>query len=347
MHLHRGRALAIGAALLAGYAFVAPEEGAAAAERATFTYQPCADWTFALPSETWVNASERCGIGHAGDDKGFLAEQTGVMALEIDTNGDGKLDEKIKGDRGFAKLRGRDADGNAFTYAVRFKFDQGYKWSASGVMAGTVAGQSLRIVDQNGNGEYDDYGVDAMIVGASKGAAFLSKVVNLGGELYDLEISTNGADVSVTPFEGETAEVDLASKFVSNGELVAAVIKNGDMSFELSDSKNGTKVPVGRYDLVYGYVEKGGETAQIKRGRSIPIKLEAGDEFVLSWGGPLIAEFEYRVTGESITVPATLYFYGAAGEEYGPFKPDAKSPKILVTDKKTGKLVASGRFGGC
>jgi hypothetical protein len=269
------------------------------------------------------------------------------MALEVDTNGDGKYDERVKGARGFAKLRGKDAAGNALQYAVRFKFEDGYKWSPAGVMAGKVKGQLLRLIDQNGNGEYDDYGVDAMIVGSSEAACFLSKVVNLGGELYSFSVDAAGAKVEVAPFVGETGEIDLASQFKSNGTLVAAVVRSGEMSFDAAQAKTGLKVPAGTYELVAGFVEKAGETCWIKKGKSRPIEVAAGADVAVAWGGPIVAEFEYKVSDETITVPPDVKFYGQTGEEYHSFRPEAKSPKILVTDKATGKLVASGRFGGC
>ena len=46
-------------------------------------------------------------------------------------------------------------------------------------------------------------------------------------------------------------------------------------------------------------------------------------------------------------MPPNVSFYGTAGEEYHSFWPEAKSPKIIVTDKKTRKELTSGRFGGC
>lgn len=348
MRLQPGQALAVGGAVLAALAFAAPEEGATVTrETATFSYQPCDDWSYVLPREMWFSADEHCGIAHRGDTVGFLTEQTGVMALEVDTNGDGKLDQKIKGDRGFAKLRGKDANGDAFMYAVRFKFDAGYKWSPSGVMAGKLAGQLVRIVDQNGNGEYDDFGVDAMLIGGSNGASFLSRVVNLDGQLYDLEVSADGTSSSIAPYTGEVGTLDLRSKFDSQGELVAAVIQSKELSFNAAQYSGAMKVPAAKYDLVSGFVAKGLETAVIQRGKSAPIQIDAGTNYSLAWGGPVIAEFDYSVAGDTITVPPSVSFYGTGGEEYGPFKPDAKSPKILVTDKLTGKLVASGRFGGC
>lgn len=345
----RSRTLGAAAACaLAGAALVsAQDEGQPTPTRATLTFQADPDGSYILPREQWFSVGEAIGIPHSEDADGFLAQQTGVMAIELDTNADGKLDSKIKGSAGFAKLRGKNAEGQSFDYAVRIKFDGVYKWTPACAMTGRLQGQVVKFIDQNGNGRYDDYGVDAMVVGAGDAASFLSKVAHIDGALYSISITADGTQVEATPYVGETGVLDLTSKFASRGELISAVVKSGDLSFNIADARLGMLVPVGRYELLSGFVKKAGETAWIKRGRTAPLVVEASSTVALEWGGPVFAEFDYSHQGEQVVVSPNVVFFGQAGEEYGPFAPEAKSPKILVTDKKTGKLVASGRFGGC
>lgn len=348
MRFHRGAIWAAGACALAGAAFVSPTDAdATASSSATLTFQAVSDWSFILPREQWFSAGDHVGAPHAGDPSGFLAEQSGVMALELDTNGDGKLDAKVKGSAGFAKLRAKSAEGKTLDYAVRIKFDGGYKWAPSGVMSGKLLGQVVRLIDQNGNGRYDDFGQDAIAIGATSATSFLSKVVNVDGALYNIAVAADGSRIDATPYVGETGTLDLVSQYVSHGDLLSAVVVNGDLSFNLAGARSGLRVPTGKYELVSGFVKKAGETAWIKRGRATPIVVEASAPASLAWGGPVFAEFDYSRQGDTVVVSPNVAFFGQAGEEYGPFAPEAKSPKILVTDKKTGKLVASGRFGGC
>jgi hypothetical protein len=50
----------------------------------------------------------------------------------------------------------------------------------------------------------------------------------------------------------------------------------------------------------------------------------------------------------TITVsPNALRFIGKAGEEYKGFAPSDVGPKILVTDLRSKKQIASGRFKLC
>lgn len=349
MRIDRGLLSTVTVAALVSFAFVDAESGAIDSENATkLVYQPCPEWSFICPNETWNDAEAYVGVGHARDEEGFASERTGVMALEIDTNGDGKLDQKIKGDRGFAKLRGQTSDGRAFDYAVRVRFQgKGYQWSAGGCMAGKIKGQTLKLIDQNGNGEFDDYGVDALVIGSSRAASYLSRVVNLGGDLFNLEVSSDGISLSVTPYNGPSGTLDVMSGFKANGTLLAAIVTSGESSFNVAGAGTGLRVPVGEYELSSGFVEKAGETAWIRRGKAAALEVKANEKLELTWGASVVAEFDYTVSGEQITVQPNVVFYGQAGEEYHSFRPEAKSPKILVTDKATGKLVDSGRFGGC
>lgn len=349
MRFDRGLLSTVTVAALVSSAFIGVEHGAIESDNATtLAYQPCPEWSFICPNETWNDAEAYVGVGHARDDEGFASERTGVMALEIDTNGDGKLDQKVKGQRGFAKLRGQTSTGRAFEYAVRLRFQgQGYQWSPGSCMAGKIKGQTLKLIDQNGNGEFDDFGVDALVIGSTQAASYLSRVVNLGGELFNLELSADGVELSVTPYNGASGTLDVVNGFKSNGALLAAIVNSGENSFNVAGAGTGLRVPVGEYELVSGFVEKAGETAWIRRGKSSPLDVKAGEKLALAWGASVVAEFDYTISGERISVPPTVNFYGQAGEEYHSFRPEAKSPKILITDKATGKLVESGRFGGC
>ena len=312
-------------------------------ETTGFAYRAIKNWDLLLPAEQWMSAEQ--GIYIDGADVEFAAERTGERKIEVDTNGDGRVDTDVKGDGGMVKLNAKLADGSRFNYAVRIRIGKnGYEYSVGSVRTGKLNGVPIRLIDQNNNGIFNEYGVDAMTVGADRGASYLSRVVELEGELFDLTVDEAGATASITPYQGETGTVDMGSQFDSRGKLIAAIIKNGDLSFNVTGT---TRVPVGQYSFEYGYVEKGLETAEMAGGEMVPIAVRAGEKNTIEWGGPLVADFDYSVGAGVVTVNANLRFFGAAGEEYTRFQPDAKSPKILIMDKETGKLLDSGRFAGC
>jgi len=254
----------------------------------------------------------------------------------------------VNGVKGAVTLRGKNAEGKPFSYPIRLQND-GHKWtwSVNGVLSTSFKNREILVFDQNQNGRYDDYGQDAMIVGGGESACFLSRVINVGGDLFQFEITSDGRSAKISPFVGETGELDLVKQYSSNGKLVAAVVKSGDTSFNVAASTEPLKVPAGSYALAAGYTARGTESVWIKTGKMQPLEVKAGERSSRAWGAPVSAEFEYSISGDTITVPPDVKFFGSAGEEYHTFKPNAKSPKIIVVDKSTRKELTSGRFGGC
>jgi hypothetical protein len=307
-------------------------------------------WSTFLPSETWSKATGELAIPHAGG-TGFACAIDG-QKLMVDTNGDGRVDMPVKGVAGFLKLVGESTGGSKFMYPVRFrKAGEAWEWAASGMMKGRVKGGMLSIIDQNNNGKFNDYGVDAMMVGSDRTAGYLSKVVNLKGDLYNLEVSEDGSEVKVSPFTGETGLVDLRSGFKSYGRLEAAIVVNAQdsqIAFNLADSKGGVRVPAGKYILKSGLASKGAESALIKTGESTPIAVGGEDVARLEWGAPVVADVSWTQTGNQVSIqPTNVHYYGRAGEEYHAWNPDAKSPKLLIKNAESGKLIKEARFGGC
>ncbi|MAE27791.1 MAG: hypothetical protein QF724_09615 [Planctomycetota bacterium] len=305
-------------------------------------------WDFVLPKETWTTVSDRIPLP-GSDSSAYQVAKRGPLKIEVDSTGNGRFDSKVKGMGGSLTLRGRDEEGESFQYAVRFKSSSSaWRWSAGGAMRGKLGGHTILIIDQNNNGLYNDYGQDAMIVGKGEAASFLSRVINLKGELYDFEISPNGTQVTATPYEGETGMLNMTEEYTVNGNLVAAVVRSGDYSFNVADYREGLAVPAATYSLESGYATRGKtETVRIRNGKMGPIEVKAGAEKSVGWGSPVRIEFDYEKDGEYVTVQPDVVFYGAANEEYHTFTPNAKSPKIIIRDKRTGKEVISGRFGGC
>lgn len=337
---------ALGVLLTSGPAPVppAPDDQDAGAT-SELRFQAHKDWKVDLPSETWKPTTHGIQIGGVE----FAVRRAGLAKIDIDTTGDGRHDTTIKGVAGFAVLRGRTSEGEAVEYAVRLRNDgKAWTWSSSGTLTGRVRGETVHLIDQDGDGRHDGFGSDAMIVGQRLENAFLlSKVVNLGGSLYHFELE--GTQVTTRPYVGETARLEVASGWQGKGKLTSAVFadRSSGVSFDPLGARDGLLVPAGTYAFVSGMAVGQGESVRMRAGRLAPLTLAAGEARSMTWGGPVTMVFDYDAREEEVTVKADLRFFGEAGEEYHTFLPEAKSPKILIHDKKSGKLVRSGRFGGC
>jgi len=316
-------------------------------EQASLSFRPVEDWNTLLPDEKWHPIHGMIPIAHDGEEGFFVNSEE--FCLGVDTDGNGSFDQEVKGQGGFLTLKGRDAAGEKLEYAVRIRsYGSGWEFASSGMVRGKVRGVSVSILDQNNNGRWNDVGVDAMFLGDAEAASFLSEVVNLKGELYEMEVTADGHSAVTRPYTGERATLNLAASFDAEGELVTAVMRSSDKrySFDFAGKKSGLDVPAGAYVLEHAYGRKGAETVRGRAGRMKAVHLDPGENHVLEWGAPVSCEFTYAENAaDEITVQIPT-FYGAAGEEWYEFQPDAKSPKIHVLDEK-GKEVWSGQFGGC
>ncbi len=326
--------------------------GLAAQEAATdlaadMSYKAAKKWSIILPEETWSEVDGGIKVAHQNGDS-FSAYEDGLaLALNVDTNGDGKPDKTVKGAKGYLVLKGKDADGNSMSYAVRFKAKgKKYSYASSGMMRGRLNGETIMLIDQNNNGVYNEVGVDAMVVGKAKSAHYLSKIVNLKGDLFELTVSADGKKIEATPFAGESGVLNLKKDFKSKGKLTAAVVKSSDGNSSFNLVGGDLRVPQGSYTLAFGLVEKANETVKIKNGKMAAIEVNPSRTTQVAWGGPLMADFAFTRKGEAVNIqPNALHYYGKAGEEYHDFLPQGASPKFLVYDERKKKLLKSGRFG--
>lgn len=316
-------------------------------ETIAFAFKAPKDWEYVLPSEQWTTIYGGIPIAH-GMEEGFLVDNQ-PFTLTVDTDGNNKPDEDVKGVAGFVLLHGERADGSKFRYAARIRKElDNWQYACGGVMQGKLRGLPITLIDQNNNGRWNDVGEDAMVVGKSTAACLLSSVVNVGGELLTLEVDPTGETAVARAYEGGRGVLDLATAFGTDGELLSAVVvsADGELSFELSDAAGGLAVPADAYELLHAYGRRGAETVKGRAGRMKTIRVEDGDTRVVAWGAPVKLEFTWAPSGPgeiTVNVPS---FYGAAGEEWYEFQPDAKSPKIFIKDAK-GKELWSGQFGGC
>ncbi len=333
--------------LLAGAGFVSAQDPQdPEGYSAELKYRALRDWTIILPNETWTAVDGIPIPNQQG--KRFATERTGLK-LAIDTDADGRLDTTIKGTSGYAVLRGR-GDGGDFEYALRARLrGEEYEFAASGAMAGMVRGVQVQVIDQNNDGDYADFGVDAMIVGETNAAHYLSKVVTLKGELYDFAVTADGRRATVKPYAGASGTLSLRKGVSLQGQLLSAVVSAQDeaVSFNVVDDGGGLRVPVGSYTFTGGFAKKGGDSARLRVGKMRPLVVESGATATLTWGAPLVAEFGFTRDGNDVTVTPEVHFYGRAGEELHTLLPDAKSPKLLFFDAASKKLLASKRFEGC
>ncbi|MEM9802127.1 MAG: hypothetical protein AAGA20_17515 [Planctomycetota bacterium] len=302
------------------------------------------DFDFALGRTVWRNLDSEIELFGVAFPVDFL----GPMHLEIDSNGDETPDEDVKGAFGFVDLKGETDDGEVFHYGVRFKNegDRKWSWAAAGAMVGKVNGTVISVIDADANGSYDDYGVDGLVIGSHRGAGYVSRIVNIDGELFEFDISEDGTEVKTRPWTGETGTLQLDKPEKIKAEVANAIFRlKKDVSFELANVKGALTVPVGEYEFAAALLERRAESARVRGGRREPVEVAAGAEVTFEWGGPLTAEAPTpTIRGGKATLSPSLKIFGDGGEEYYDFQPTKVVPSFEIKDAETGKRLEKGRF---
>lgn len=305
------------------------------------TFKTYRNWQISLPAEEFspVGPAFRFADSLGRD---FFVKPEGTTLL-VDTDGDGKTDTKAEGEKAHITLTGKTTK-----YAVRLVNRQGWRFAPGGAMVGKLNGTKIQVIDQNNNGSYADVGKDAMIVGRSKVACFLSKVINVGGQLFSIAVSKDGTNLDYTPYAGKSGTFSLGS-CATNAKVLGAIVcsTDGTISFDMAREKDGMLVPAATYVIHNGEIGLAESRVKIRQGRSAPIAVEPGKKTDVSWGGPVLAEFDYARRSDKVQFdPNRIWYFGAKGEEYHAWFPNGKSPKIVIKNRKSGREIAQAYFPG-
>jgi hypothetical protein len=319
---------------------------AAHSEVVELKYKTYRDWDVVLPQQAFVRVSGDFSFP-ASSPSVFKSKVDGA-SLRVDRNADGELEAVIGGKEGLLTLNGKTHTGEKFLYALRLiKTNAGWGYSASGAALGMIDGQKIRIIDQNNNGRYDDYGADALLIGQGRYASFLSKVINVRGTLYSIDVSTDGRTLTYEPYSGARGTLDLTTQFATKGKLLSAIVRSSDGKHSFNMTGGPMEIPAGQYVLYHGKIGVGRNVVTFSKGGVAPITVEAGAERSLAFGEPVNIKFDFvSQPGRVIIDPNLVSYVGRAGEVYGSWNPFGGSPQFDVRDTKTGKQIALAVFGG-
>lgn len=314
-------------------------------------FQTLRNFDISLPAETFVPITD--ALPFAGAPGGKLAVEVTDEGLAFDRDGDGALDATVtEPDKDHPTRLVTFRLQNGAEYAVRVNHDGPWASAPGGAMTGRIGSERFMILDQNGNGRFDDFGADALVIGRGKVASFLSRVVPVDGKLYELEVTPDGSGATLAPFTGPTGSLDLGSDFETKAKLRSVVLTSdkGDLSFELSGAvaaKQAVTLPAGHYSIHSGEVVLGKSHATLGPGRASGIEVPADGSASLAWGGPVDAEFTYQRGGGKLQIgPNDIKYFGRAGELYSSFMPLGSSPHFEVIEKATGDVLVDMVFPG-
>ena len=317
-----------------------------AAVEVPLTFRTFRTWDVDLPAERFQP------IGRAlplfGTDG--LAVDVTEGGLAFDRDGDGSMDATVAPTDPEHPTRLLTFRLGERQHAVRVANNGRWEYAPAGAVEGKLGATRFLVFDQNGNGRFDDFGEDAMIVGRGKAAGFLSRTVLVDGALKDFTIAPDGSTATLADHQGPTGSLDLGGELETKAKLRSVVLVDAERgnSFELSGSLAGAiDLPVGSYTLHSGELVLGKSHAQLATGRAAAIEVTDGGTTAVAWGGPVKAEFAYQRSGGQIQVgPQDIAYFGKAGEAYADFMPLGSSPEFTVKDRVTGEVLVDFVFPG-
>lgn len=297
-----------------------------------------------LPTHTWKSVGTGIDVGARLGQP--IAVQVKGTQLLVDGNGDGGFELRVEGTKPRTMTLTGKA-GHPLRYAISLVDKGGWKFRSACCLVAKVGDETIRFFDQNSNGHFDDYGIDAVVVGRSRTACFLSRILSIEGSLYEIELDDQGERLSYSPYKGEVGT--LAVSVATKAKVLGAVIRSedGKYSFELSRMASPIRLPVANYELYSGTIGLGANRVKVKEGTYPAINVQEGVHSDINWGGPVRADFTYLRAGKELQLsPKTIRYYGKSGEEYYSWYPDGKSPRIVIDNGKTGRQIAEAYFPG-
>jgi hypothetical protein len=287
--------------------------------------------TFAKEGEAVELGLPQVGRDKAGNEYPPVTARLQRGVFWFDLNGDGKPggdETRPVGPDGMTDPLGCELhyeDGMAGQYAFRLKMvaeKEKYVLLRACARVAEFQGKKIVLLDDNGNGKYDDVGKDAVIIGDGP-LAFLGKYVEIGGQFYELLVHASGHTVEIRPAPKlDTGTVDLFEKYKppqksETLKIHTLIISGTAGSFAFDEKHRRGKVPEGAYDLVFGLFERAKETVYLKKGEKTSFTVTANQTATPRWGGVVKAKFEVSSEEKGVEV-SPPGFFGEGSERYVP-----------------------------
>jgi hypothetical protein len=210
-------------------------------------------------------------LPNPGNPKGYYCVSDDTH-LNLDVDGDNGLDIDVKSKESFVLYNITYPSGQKLSYNMRF-FTKGPplegrpRWFYQRACFITVKTslETFTLIDDNNNGYYNDYGKDAIIIGAgNKQAVPLSSVIQVKGKFYNLKIETlteppegikktanyTGLVLKLSSNTEDTGKLELLKNLKAPKDPPTnMIICRGNDTFFLTNAKGESTLPVGDYHL--------------------------------------------------------------------------------------------------
>ncbi len=298
--------------------------------------------------------------------------------IDVDGDGEGDVEAKVIANKAsvteISNGKGRDAEKYALFFATgsaterwlgfNSRFTENCYFRSGCYREGKVLGQKFILIDDNCSGIFGDVressdfllngapqfaDLDAMLVGKGSKAAPFSTVFQVGDAFHRLRVKNDGG-VSTRELAIDTGFVKLEWEGARRPSalVIGEVGKFQGAYFDVS-GKDEVEVPVGRYKVAVGKIEKGKgrslEMAWIMPGEAEPFEVKAGETYSLEMGAPFRFTFETRDLGNEVMVDSSsMLVYEKTGAMIGRIFPNVLLPEVAIKSD-SGSTLAKGEKG--
>lgn len=217
-----------------------------------------------------------------------------------------------------------------------------------GCMKGTYGGVTIRLIDDNLDGEFSQDGKDAIAIGRALGAVPLRTNHLLGKQHCRLKVSGDGDRVEIAPMEDvKVGQVKLP---MSSSIARSVVLVGKEGAYDVA-ALGAAGIPGGDYQLAYGIIGDGASSLMMVPDRdALTYPIQADMINTPRMGKPFKLDFQPGASGDTLQISSRgLRIIGAGGEVYVPIQFDqggnASTPRLRVLTAGRAVLQDSMKFG--
>jgi hypothetical protein len=167
----------------------------------------------------------------------------------------------------------------------------------AGYFEGQFQGGYIRVYDDNNNGDFNDYGADAIQIAGRKYATLLSSTVELGGNFYELRINRPGTVCWLKPYKGALGTVVITPP--KNLNTAHIQVQSGSRVLDVTAATSTPqRLPAGTYQIVHAVVGKPPSQAVITRGEQGFFEVQANKVTLHTFAEKLTLNFNPELRDE-------------------------------------------------
>ena len=228
------------------------------------------------------------------------------------------------------------AAARAYSFATYEKDSRTIPYMRAGYVEAAFDDVTIRVYDDDNNGDFNDYGSDAVQLSGQRYATLLSSVLAIGNTFFEFRVSRSGDKIWVKPYSGALGSIKIKPPELNGFKVLDLQIQSDSRVFDITSAVTAPiTLPTGRYQIVHAAVAVSSSRALITEGANGFFDVEANKVSEKSFANKLTVHVQPEVIDEcDICALKSKYPVPKGGQVL----------KILVPFVEDGGMQTYGRF---